>query len=371
MEILVRKKDEEKGKWTKVKEKQYQNESALQHLLYRSPEMIPIEKLGEDVLKPRLFIKEAGLPGSGNTDLIGIDEEGGITIIECKLATNYEIRRKVIGQVFEYAAYLWQKTYEEFDRICCRAEKWDDRHLADVIKAMVEDHSEGWSEADFVSNVGATLETGDFRLIIAVDAMNDELKRIIQFLNSRGEDTPKIYALEMRQFESAELSLQMIVPELFGFTPHRTTSGIRPSSDKDSFFQDAKDRFRDRQDVVEAMEDIYRFSEENAAFIGWGTGANRRSFIFHGVRKGLSIFTLRSDGTIDNNVGWPESWKKPNYASIGDLWISTLNKTLEISLSKGGGIISNIADLLDKNKLSQFKEAVLFLCSRIKEIDNK
>lgn len=112
MSILVRKKGE--MTWTKVSEREFENEAALQNILYQSPEIIPTE----ENMKPKIFIKEAGLPGSGNTDLIGIDENGGVTIIECKLATNTEIRRQVIGQVLEYAAYLWQMTYEDFDSIC-------------------------------------------------------------------------------------------------------------------------------------------------------------------------------------------------------------------------------------------------------------
>ena len=216
MEILVRKKGEGKRRWIKVKEQKYESEAALQDILYKSPEIIPIEKLGENLSKPRIFIKEAGLPGSGNTDLIGIDEKGGITIIECKLATNTEIRRKVIGQVFEYAAYLWKTTYEEFDNICCKAEKWTDKHLVDTMEVAIKGGVDEWRREEFVDNVTTILEKGDFRLIIAVDALNDELKRIIQYLNSRGEGSPKIHALEMRQFASEELDLQMIVPELFG-----------------------------------------------------------------------------------------------------------------------------------------------------------
>ena len=368
MEILVRKKGERKGKWNKVKEQKYESEAALQDILYKSPEIIPIEKLGGDLLKPRLFIKEAGLPGSGYTDLIGVDEAGGITIIECKLATNTEIRRKVIGQVLEYAAYLWQKTYDEFDRICCKAEKWADRHLVDAMQEIVEAETEEWSKEEFINNVGTTLEKGDFRLIIAVDAMNDELNRIIHFLNSRGENSPNVHALEMRQFESVDLNLQMIVPELFGFTPPQPTSGDRFKSDEDNFFQDARGRCS--QDVVEAMEDIYHFSEKNAAHIGWGTGTARRSFIFHGVRKGLSIFTLRSDGTIDSNVGWPAPWR-PDYEHLWDFWVSELHSRLETSLSKEDWSITNVEYLVRNNKVEEFKKAILVLCERIKASTTK
>lgn len=212
MEILARKKNG--GKWAKVKEQKFQSEAMLQDILYQSPDIIPIEKRGEHLIKPILFVKEAGLPGSGNTDLIGIDENGGITVVECKLATNTDIRRKVIGQVFEYAAYLWQMSYDDFEAICSKAEKWDDMSLVEAMRKEMEKTGEEWSEEKFKANVAIALEKGDFRLIIAVDALNDELKRVIQFLNSRGDNSPQIYALELQQFESEEL--QLLVPEMLG-----------------------------------------------------------------------------------------------------------------------------------------------------------
>lgn len=215
MEILIRAGGTRK--WQKVTEQKFENEAALQNILYEAPEVIPIDKLAENVAKPKLFVKEAGLPGSGNTDLIGVDQDGGISIIECKLATNPDIRRKVIGQVLEYAAHLWQMTYEQFDNICSRAEGWGEKRLADAMRDVMEETNEPWSEEDFRHKVSSTLERGDFRLVIAVDALSDELRRIIQFLNTRSDPAPRIYALEMRQFATSEF--QLLVPELFGVSP--------------------------------------------------------------------------------------------------------------------------------------------------------
>jgi hypothetical protein len=45
-----------------------------------------------------------------------VDAQGNILIVETKLARNGEIRRKVIGQVLEYAAYLWGMSFDELDR---------------------------------------------------------------------------------------------------------------------------------------------------------------------------------------------------------------------------------------------------------------
>jgi hypothetical protein len=83
-------------------------------MLYQSPELIPL-RAGENA--PRVFVRESGLPGSGSTDLLDVDSDGNIYVVECKLASNSEIRRKVIGQVLEYAAFLWNMQYEDFDQL--------------------------------------------------------------------------------------------------------------------------------------------------------------------------------------------------------------------------------------------------------------
>jgi len=135
MKIAMRAKADTEG-WKKVMDRNYRDEAHLQQLLYESPDLIPIEELGEGTVGPRLFVKEAGLPGSGNTDLIGVDEGGGVTIVECKLATNPDIRRKVIGQVLEYAAYLWQMSYDEFDGIVQHREG---QSLTELMRQRLED----------------------------------------------------------------------------------------------------------------------------------------------------------------------------------------------------------------------------------------
>jgi len=271
MEILIRKKGIRK--WEKVSEQKFANEGALQDILYKSPDIIPIEKLGERLKEPKIFVKEAGLPGSGYTDLIGIDEDGGITIIECKLAINADIRRKVIGQLLEYAAFLWEKNYEEFDDICCKAEKWGNKHLSDIMQEKMEAMKEPWSDEEFRSKISSTLTDGDFRLIIAVDALNDELRRTVEFINSRGEKTPTIYVLEMRQYETTEL--QMLVPELFGsMTPPPPPGG---QWDERKFFQQMETQRGAAE--CEVARQLLEWGKSNMSRIWWGKGAKVGSFI--------------------------------------------------------------------------------------------
>lgn len=213
MEILMR---QGQSGWKRVGETKFESEYMLQKLIYESPEVIPVASSGAGKSQPKVFVREAGLPGSGNTDLIGVDEEGSITIIECKLAANREVRRMVVGQLLEYAAHLWQMTYERFDEMCCRAEKWQTQRLADVMQGRVKAMGVEWAEEPFRAGLEANLKEGSFTLIIAVDRINDELRRIIEYLNSRGAGAPRVAVLEIQQFEEGDT--QLLVPQVFGTT---------------------------------------------------------------------------------------------------------------------------------------------------------
>lgn len=97
-------------------------------------------------------------PGSAN---------GDITIIECKLATNDEAKRKVIGQVLEHAAFLWQMSYEELDN---RVRQRLGRSLSEAVTGAVADPD--WDEEAFRQSLSTALAEGSFTLVIAVDGIN-------------------------------------------------------------------------------------------------------------------------------------------------------------------------------------------------------
>ena len=369
MDILVRKK--KGGEWEKVTERKFENEAALQTILYHSPEIIPFGELG--ILKPRLFVKEAGLPGSGNTDLIGVDEKGGITIIECKLAVNREIRRQVIGQVLEYAAYLWQMDYDQFDDVCYKAEKWTDKHLMDIIREQIGDTVEGWSEKDFIDNITSTLDKGDFPLIIAVDALNDELKRIIEFLNSRGEGAPKIHAVEISQFETSEL--EMLVPVSFGVAtkpPERAGKG--KVWNEALFRSDIKERVGKAEldsELEETILTILEFTKNYASKINWGKGTTNGSFTFRKINQGVlvSIFSCYSNGSAQISFG--EMVGKGVREEVMQAFRNELNKIPDISIPDDSIKLGNkfptipVDALAKEGNLNIFRDAVLALCQQI------
>jgi hypothetical protein len=211
MKILIRRKNSKK--WESVDSVGYSYESELQSLLEESPNLIPTEELlGEKSSSFVIGVSEFGLPGSGSTDIVAFNPAGQIAVIECKLANNPEIKRKVVGQIFEYAAYLWKMSYIEIDE---KVLKSKGKHLVDLMREYVDDPD--WNEEDFRRNVNDSLQKGSFHLVISVDQINEELRRTIEFLSNCGNSEFTFTALELCYFGKSEsLDHEILIPHLFG-----------------------------------------------------------------------------------------------------------------------------------------------------------
>jgi hypothetical protein len=298
MKVIWRQKDRD---WEIAFGKSYKDETQLQAFLAEYPTMIPFEDVSEGILHPRVMLREVGLPGSGSTDIVGIDEAGGITILECKLATNPEVKRKVIGQVLEYAAYLWRKPYGFLDEV---SQARLGKPLAEAMKGSLDDEAlQDWEETGFVRAVSDRLLSGDFRIVVAVDAINDELRQTIEYL-TEGPSRLQIYALELTYFASGDQ--EILVPHLYGSivaaaVPSRATS----MWDAERFFADARQRDLP-DDVVTRMESLLEFAGETASTVYWGRGKETGSFTYYVLRddRVFSLFSVFSDGRLVVNFGF-------------------------------------------------------------------
>jgi hypothetical protein len=197
MRIVVR--SAQSKEWKLVESADYDDEAEMQKLLAESPSLIPMDEIREGISSLVVAIREFGLPGSGTTDLLAFSADGDIALIECKLAANQDIKRKVVGQILEYASYLWRMRYEEVDE---RVYQRTGQRLADMVAAAIG--TEEWDEETFRSNVADALGRGSFILVIAVDEINEELGRTIEFLNLCTSAAFSFNALEMRRFQEGE-----------------------------------------------------------------------------------------------------------------------------------------------------------------------
>lgn len=274
-------------------------EAELQKLLLESPSLLPMAEEAPGTAPPVVAVGEFGLPGAGFTDILAFSAEGDITIIECKLATNAEAKRKVIGQVLEYAAFLWEMSYDDVDR---QVRQRLGLSLSEAVAKAASDPA--WDEEAFRQNVSTALVDGNFTLVIAVDGINEELARIIEYVNSRGRSGFALSALEMRLFKTDDVDI--LVPHLYGMDARQTerTSRGRGRWTEEEVLTTVQQTLA--SDTVSVIEDLVEWSRQNADRVFPGNGKQTGSLTFHYLKNGatVSVFSLYTDGKISINFGY-------------------------------------------------------------------
>lgn len=265
MKILLRNSPE--ARWQKLEPFQFggpDGEKKLESLLEKSPDLLTTEGG-----KPILFFKAQATLGNNAVDLLGVDADGKIVIVECKLGANREARRMVVGQILEYASQLRGMSYGDFEKMLTGS---SDLSLMEMARQHVSE--DAWSEDNFRAGVEHGLESGDFRLVIAINGMNDELKRIIEYLKASGG--VRLEALELQQFTDKTSGVEALVPEIYGM-PERI-AGPPPirvirAWNWESFAEDAAQKGLDSEQI-EAIKQFHdRLRTDLRAEIKWGTGS--------------------------------------------------------------------------------------------------
>jgi hypothetical protein len=267
LKILLRKLPE--AQWRKLEPFDFDDEKKLEELLEKSPDLLSTEGG-----KPILFFKGQAALGNNALDLLGVDADGAIVVVECKLAANREARRMVVGQILEYAGQLHGMSYRDFETIMTGGSG-----LSLIEKARQHVSEDEWSQEEFIAGVKRGLELGDFRLVIAINGMNDELKGIINFLKARGG--VRLEALELQRFTDESSGVEALVPEIHGFLGR--TTGPTPARalrawNWESFEADAAMKHLDSEQIRAIKEFHDRLRTDLRAEIKWGTGATYGSF---------------------------------------------------------------------------------------------
>lgn len=175
-------------KLSTLKEEHFEKELVLQDLLENHLELIPSDEI---IGNPSFLMVQRELPVStGFIDLFLLDQMMVPTVIETKV-NNPEIRRKIIGQGYEYLTSLSLEFSGK--QIIDYAKKYWGNQYENVLKAKLE--------IDKLSEkiIDANLKKPRLRLIFAADFIPRELRKFVEFINSasRGID---VYALQIEQF---------------------------------------------------------------------------------------------------------------------------------------------------------------------------
>jgi hypothetical protein len=213
--VLIR---DQHGAETVVAEAQLLTEKGLHDVLTAHPELVP----GEDLdIGPAVVVgRESGLE-SGYADLVLVDREARLCLVEVKKEGNPDTRR-VIAQLLDYAASLWQMSANEFEHSVLhpylRSTSIEEPDLPDLATFAAQwfgppaEVGEAAMDADFdefPDQLGRTLAGGQFRLVVAAPSIPHGVQRVIEYMNSQGL---LLYGLEVSFFSGpAECFVPRIV----------------------------------------------------------------------------------------------------------------------------------------------------------------
>lgn len=123
-------------------------------------------------------------------------------MVECKLASNPQVRREVVRQMFDYASRLWKMDIEEF------AAKWRARSS----HRLILDEADG--EFSLRESLARNLAEGRFRIVLAVGVINPALKRMIEYLSAMAGPRTSVIAVEYSRLKQG--SVEILTPHVYG-----------------------------------------------------------------------------------------------------------------------------------------------------------
>ncbi len=175
------------------------SEQQLHDAIAAYPELIPYERFGLGRLT--VLAREFGC-AAGWIDLMLVDEFGRLVICEVKKgAENADVRR-VIAQMLDYGAALWQMDVEMFEREVDRCSPLSGETLAGRVAAHLGAIME--PEA-FRLRVSQCLADGEFVFLYVVRDLDRKTERVIEYLTAR----PRMpfFVVEVDNYRAGDASL--------------------------------------------------------------------------------------------------------------------------------------------------------------------
>ncbi len=190
--------------WEVGKPQRFQDEATLHRLIHQNPHILPLAG------SPRLVVLGSEVQlGNGYADILAVEPSGRPAIIEVKLASNSEARRAIVAQVIAYAAFLRGLSIEGLEQGPLS------RHLANagyesILNAVKVQDQDGAVNADaFTAALQGYLNQGNFRLVLALDDISEELERIVAYLDAITVQalTVDLITLQVYEVNGAQVAL--------------------------------------------------------------------------------------------------------------------------------------------------------------------
>ena len=317
------------GSWRSPDAFDYDDEAALQELLAGHPTLIP------GVSPDAKTVRELQ-SGVGPADVVAVDRDGELIVVECKLAANQQVRREIVGQVFDYAAQLQKMSLDEFEA------RWQKRAGSPLF---------GPTDSAARTALAANLSEGRFRLVLAVDRVNPTLRDIVEFLSASLRPETSLLVVEYRRWRDG--TQEFLVPQIYGENLEPLDSLPAPAKPLQRW------TLEDYLDWVEGNDPaalptvtaIVNAQQELGSTYEGGRGKNPSGFFRMFASSGLtakpfSFFSYLGAGTrleINFEPTWTDLWRED-----ADAWqriqimLDELEKLPELSVAVHSVRASNL-----------------------------
>ena len=264
------------GQLVEMLEKPYSSEDLLQGFLAKYPNLLAGDQI--NIANPRkwlLISREAPLaseengPSRWSVDHLFLDQDAVPTLVEVKKSNNTDIRRKVVGQMLDYAAnavLYWpvEEIKSMFEATCKGQDINPDKKLEEFLDSP-DETERFWQRAK------ENLITGKIRLLFVSDEIPTELRRIVEFLNSQ-MNRAEVLAVEIKQYTGQDQ--RSLVPRVIGQTEEaiQIKGDVKSGRtwDEDSFFLDLESR-KGKSDADIARK-ILEWAKDRLPRFWWGKG---------------------------------------------------------------------------------------------------
>jgi len=189
------------------------NEDWIQDICFRSPNLLPVEEL-EPTFGGMIPICRELNTESGFIDLVYVNEYGFITIGECKLWRNPEARRKVIGQILDYAKDIAKWDYSKFEIECLKARKENGKTLFEI----VQDYYPEIEEVSFIDNLQNNLNKGRFLLTIIGDGIRGNMEELANYIHRNGNQNFTLGLIELPVYKNPKNGELIVTPRVLAKT---------------------------------------------------------------------------------------------------------------------------------------------------------
>lgn len=157
------------------------DESFLQDLLAKHPELLPVSSVRSDVGSLICVGREIPLP-SGTLDNLYLSSGGYPVLVETKLWRNPQARREVLSQTLDYIKDLTSKDFEWFHQQWRSWQKAEYGETASFMERLSEQAEDEIDEREFVDRVNRALARGDILALIVGDGIETRLQELVDHL---------------------------------------------------------------------------------------------------------------------------------------------------------------------------------------------